>query len=399
MKSDAENLLILVINCGSSSIKFDLLDPVREASVLRGIADALGSAECKVVMRNDGTRSEHPLPGAGHQEALNEILRRIESATGSLDKIAGIGHRTVHGADRFSGSVRLNAEVIAQIEACVPLAPLHNPANLIGIKTLTERLPEIPQVGVFDTAFHQSLPRKAFLYAIPYHYYAEHRVRRYGFHGTSHKYVAGKAAELLKKPLETLHLITVHLGNGCSATAVANGKSVDTSMGMTPLEGLVMGTRSGDVDPGLFAFMADRCGYSINEINTLLNKKSGLLGLSELSNDMRVLTQAMDGGDDRAARAIEVFCYRLAKTILALGAALERIDAIVFTGGIGENSAPTRASVMTQLAVIGARLDPEANAVNGRETHGRISRGEGPVCLVVPTNEELMIARETANLI
>lgn len=399
MNSAPPNNYILVINCGSSSIKFDLLDPLQETSVLKGMADGLGSEGCHVVIKKNGESEKHRIPGADHQHALDEILKMIGAIMGGLECIRGIGHRIVHGAERFTGSVRITPEVVDQVKACVPLAPLHNPANLIGITTLMEHLPEIPQVGVFDTAFHQTLPPKAYLYAIPYQLYEKNRIRRYGFHGTSHAYVAARAADLLERPAEELQLITVHLGNGCSSAAVAHGHSVDTTMGMTPLEGLVMGTRSGDIDPGLFSFMADNCGMNLTEITAMLNKQSGLLGLSEMSNDMRVLTEAMEQGDPRATRAIEVFCYRLAKSTLALGAALTRLDAIVFTGGIGENAPLIRKQVIDQLPVIGLALDEEANAANGRNTRGRITRNPGTVCLVIPTNEELMIARETANLI
>jgi acetate kinase len=312
----------------------------------------------------------------------------------------GIGHRVVHGGEEFSDSVLINDEVMAAVERCGSLAPLHNPANLTGVRTARELFPELPQVAVFDTAFHQTLPPEAYLYAIPFSYYEDFKIRRYGFHGTSHHYVALEAARLLGKRLEETSLITMHLGNGCSACAIRNGRSVDSTMGLTPSEGLVMGTRSGDVDPALHQFLQDKTGMRLNEITAMLNSKSGLLGLSGLSNDMRTLSEAARNGHERARLAIEVFCYRLAKAVCGLMAALDSIDALVFTGGIGENSAEVRSQAAAHLKLHGVILDESANAGHGRENGGRIDSSSSRIpCLVVPTNEEVMIARETLRII
>jgi len=305
----------------------------------------------------------------------------------------------VHGGEAFSDSVLLDDAVIREIRACSELAPLHNPANLLGIEAARRAFARLPQVAVFDTAFHQTLPRAAYLYAIPYEYYEQHQVRRYGFHGTSHHFVAGAAARALGKPLESVELVTAHLGNGASVCAIANGQSVDTSMGFTPLEGVVMGTRSGDVDPNLHEFLAKHAQLDLHQITEMLNKKSGLLGLSGVSNDMRTLLALRAQGNDRARLAIEVFCYRLAKAILGLCAGLSRLDALIFTGGIGEHAAEVRAQTLDHLRVLGASVDEELNRVHGAEQHGRITRESSRLlALVIPTNEELVIARETARL-
>ena len=384
---------VLVVNCGSSSLRFALVEPESGKVVRQGMAERLGT-DAGFFRVDDGAEEGLP-PGAGHGEVLDQVLRRLDAA-----RVLGVGHRVVHGGEAFSDSVVLDAAAIHAIEACSELAPLHNPANLRGILAARERFPNVPHVAVFDTAFHQTLPRKAHLYAIPYELYARHRIRRYGFHGTSHRYVAGVAATRLGKPLAELELVTAHLGNGCSAAAVSGGHSVDTTMGLTPLEGLVMGTRSGDVDPNLHEFLVQHAGLSLADVMELLNRKSGLLGLSGSSNDMRTLLAARDQGDERAALAIEVFCYRLAKAVLALGAALPRIDALVFTGGIGEHAASVRAETLAALRLLGATVDPELNAAHGLATNGRITRDDSRLlALVVPTNEELVIARETARLV
>ena len=384
---------VLVINCGSSSLKLALIDP-RSGKVLhRGLGERLDTDEASLVL--DDRAAARVASPAGHAEALDVALSTLP-----LQSIVAVGHRVVHGGEEFSDSVLLEPHAVEMIEACAELAPLHNPANLAGIRAALRRFPALPQVAVFDTAFHQTLPPKAFLYALPYDIYERHKVRRYGFHGTSHGYVASEAARLIGRPLEQLELVTAHLGNGCSACAVKAGRSVDTTMGLTPLEGLVMGTRSGDVDPNLHAFLAERLKLSLSEITELLNRKSGLLGVSGSSNDMRTLLTAADRGDARARLAIEVFCYRLAKAVLGLAAALDRVDALVFTGGIGEHAAPVRAQTLESLKLLGARIDPERNARHGRDSGGRISAADsGLLALVVPTNEELVIARETARLI
>jgi acetate kinase len=366
---------VLVVNCGSSSLKFALVEPESGEVVRRGLSERLSGE-------------------GAHARALDGILDELSGRT-----IAAVGHRVVHGGEYFSESVVLDDDAIAKIDSCSELAPLHNPANLIGIRAARERFPDVSHVAVFDTAFHQTLPPKAYLYAIPYELYEKHKARRYGFHGTSHRYVADEAARLLGKPLEKLELVTAHLGNGCSACAIHEGRSVDTTMGLTPLEGLVMGTRSGDVDPNLHDFLADRTGLTLQEITDLLNKKSGLLGLSGTSNDMRTLLEARGRGDARAALAISVFTHRLAKAVLGLTAGLERIDALVFTGGIGEHAAPIRAETLAELGVLGAVIHPELNATHGAASNGRITSEKSHLlALVVPTNEELVIAREAARL-
>jgi acetate kinase len=383
---------ILVINCGSSSLRFALMDPQTGQIARQGMAERLGTDSA--LLRTDGGEPEPIAGDRGHGAALERVLERLAGLT-----VTAVGHRVVHGGESFSDSVLLDAECIRQIEACSELAPLHNPANLSGIEAARRCFPGLPHVGVFDTAFHQSLPPKAYHYAIPYELYERFRVRRYGFHGSSHRYVAGEAARQLGKPLSELELVTAHLGNGCSACAVRGGRSVDTSMGLTPLEGLVMGTRSGDVDPNLHEFLALHAGLSVSEVTQLLNRKSGLLGLSGSSNDMRTLLEARTRGDARAALAIEVFCYRLAKCVLGLSAALSRLDALVFTGGIGEHAASVRAETLAALGVLGAKPDPERNQAHGKGSGGRITRDDsGLLALVVPTNEELVIARETARL-
>jgi acetate kinase len=382
----------LVINCGSSSLKFALIDAATGVVLRQGLAERLNTAGARLVVRGE---PEHSLAGTpSHAGALEVALAELGDSG-----IEVVGHRVVHGAEAFADSVVIDDHVVERIRACSALAPLHNPANLIGIEAARRKFPSAVHVAVFDTAFHQTLPPKAFLYAIPYELYSQHQVRRYGFHGTSHRFVAEQAARLLNKPLSDVQLITVHLGNGCSACAVRGGVSVDTTMGLTPLEGLVMGTRSGDVDPNLHQFLAQRTGMNLNEITELLNQKSGLLGLSGISNDLRTLLAASGPERARASLAIDVFCYRLAKAILGLCAALERVDALVFTGGIGEHSDLVRAQTLAQLAVLGPQLDSEANLANGKTTQGRITQQQsGLTCLVVPTNEEWVIAREAARL-
>ena len=387
---------ILVINCGSSSLKFSIIDPSTGEAKIQGLAERLSSPDARLKTKfSEGTSHEVTLPNAGHIEVLEEILHEM----GGL-KIVGVGHRVVHGGEAFKDSVRIDEEVIQGIEDCRELAPLHNPANLIGIQAAMQKFSEVPHVAVFDTAFHQSMPPRAYLYAVPYGLYEQYKVRRYGFHGTSHHFVAEEAARLLKRPIKELHLITAHLGNGCSACAVREGHSADTTMGLTPLEGLVMGTRSGDVDPNLHDFLARRLDTDLAGVTNILNRDSGLLGLSGLSNDMRTLLQAVDEGNSRASLAVEVFCYRLAKAILGLSAALDRIDAVIFTGGIGENSSPVRARTLSNLRVLGAKLDEGLNEQHGKSAAGRItSQDSGLLALVVPTNEELVIARETARFL
>ena len=368
---------VLALNCGSSSVKSVVVETAPGVRVFERARE---------------------LDAQGHPGALAALLGELcdQSLLGGIE---AVGHRVVHGGERFRASVRIDARVLAEIEAVAAMAPLHNPANLQGIRALQQALPGVPQVAVFDTAFHQTLPPRAYLYAVPYSLYRDHGVRRYGFHGSSHRFVARETARRLERPLNQLQIVSAHLGNGCSATAIRGGISVDTSMGLSPLEGLVMGTRSGDVDPGLHEFLAARLGLDLPGVTALLNRESGLLGLSELSPDMRELEQARRDGHAGAERAIESFCYRLARTLAGFVVALDRLDALVFTGGIGENSADIRARVLELLGPLGFELDPERNARHGADSNAEISRGGPPIALVVPTDEELLIAAETAALV
>ena len=386
--------LVLVLNSGSSTVKFALLHPGTGERVLDGLADKVGTPDA--VLRI-GQHPGQPLTEGSHRAVISRILDHLDDA-GQAD-LAGAGHRVVHGGERFRASVLVNDEVIAAIRSFEHLAPLHNPANLAGIEAVSAVRPGLPQVAVFDTAFHQTMPAAAFRYAVPEEWYSRYGVRRYGFHGTSHRFVSERAAVLLGRPPGQLRLVTAHLGNGCSAAAIRDGVSVDTTMGLTPLEGLVMGTRSGDVDPGIFGYLAEQTGQSAAELTGALNTRSGLLGLSGTSNDMRTVQEAAAGGDERAQLALDVFVHRLARAIAGLVPSLERLDALVFTGGIGENSALVRSLVLARLGFLGLTEDAEANAGHGRSTAGRISRAGPAVALVVPTDEELMIARDTARLV
>ena len=385
--------VVLVLNSGSSSVKFALITADTGERVWGGLAEKVGTAGAvlHVLHPPDGTEEE-ALPDGSRSAVIARILDRAPA-------LLGAGHRVVHGGDRFSASVLVDDEVIAAIRSFAPLAPLQNPADLEGIETIRAAQPGLPQVAVFDTAFHQTMPPAAYRYAVPEEWFTRHGVRRYGFHGTSYRFVAERAAALLGKRPDEVRLVTAHLGNGCSAAAIRDGVSVDTTMGLTPLEGLVMGTRSGDVDPGVFGYMAGQTGQSAEELTDVLNERSGLLGLSGASNDMRTVQDAAARGDERARLALEVFVHRLAKAIAGLVTSLERLDAVVFTGGIGEQSAVVRSLVLARLGFLGLAEDPEANADHGRATSGRISRPAPVQALVVPTDEELMIARDTARLI
>nr|WP_299592587.1 acetate kinase [uncultured Microbulbifer sp.] len=392
---------VLVLNCGSSSLKFAVMNP-RDGSVsVSGIGEALGQGEPVVSWKIDGDRQSTSLPkDTRHTEVIRFLVDEILAGHPDLgDQLIAIGHRVVHGGEKFSHSVLIDDAVIKAIQECVALAPLHNPAHLAGIEAAKDAFPKLPQVAVFDTAFHQSMPRHAFIYALPYALYRDNGIRRYGMHGTSHRFVTERAAELLNLSVNEVSIISAHLGNGASITAVRNGRSVDTSMGLTPLEGLVMGTRSGDVDPGLLMHLGSRMDYCLKEINDLLNKKSGLLGISELSNDCRTLEKAAEDGHDGAQLALEIFCYRLAKYIGSYHAVLPQVDALVFTGGIGENSSLIREKVMNQLRGIGYAVDGEKNARARFGEEGPISADHSAVTLVIPTNEEWVIARDAAELV
>lgn len=390
--------LTLVLNCGSSSIKFAVLNLLDKRKVLSGLAERLFEIQPRLKVNFSSLTEELELSGQGHAMAMRGILQILEKH-GLQGQVAQVGHRVVHGGERFQRPTRIDDEVLSQIEACVPLAPLHNPANLLGIRAAMEAFPSLPQVAVFDTSFHQTMPPHAYHYAVPQDWYTRHGVRRYGFHGTSHAYVTQEAARMLEIPLQNTCFVSAHLGNGCSITAVRGGQSMDTSMGLTPLEGLVMGTRSGDLDPGVHAFLAENLQWSLAEVTDLLNKKSGLLGLSGLSNDMRELEQAAAGGHPGAQLAIEVFCYRLAKYVAAMCVPLGRLDALIFTGGIGENSPLVRAKTLGYLAWQGFELDADLNRIMIRGNSGLITQPGSSVAMVVNTNEELMIALEVQEVL
>lgn len=388
---------ILVINCGSSSIKFALVNETQEIFMLSGLAERLGSPEAVLHWQQGEQKDSLVLPGADHRLALAHLLPVVQQA--AAGELHGIGHRVVHGGEHFSGASRLDTASLLAIREVAPLAPLHNPANLQGIEAAMKLFPDLVQVAVFDTAFHQSLPEHAYRYAVPQALYAEHGVRRYGFHGTSHHYVSRKAAQMSGLAFDASSWLVAHLGNGSSTCAVENGHSRDTSMGLTPLEGLVMGTRSGDVDPNLHGHLARTLGWSLERIDSMLNKDSGLLGLSGLSNDMRTLEQAREQGHAGATLAIEVFCYRLAKSLAAMSCALRRLDGLIFTGGIGENSTLIRSKTVDHLSLLGLQLDAQANARCVRGVAGAIHADSHPRVLVVPTNEERQIALDTLALL
>ena len=393
---------ILVINCGSSSLKYQLINSETEDVLAKGLCERIGIDGILTYQPagKDKEKSEKAMPT--HTEAIKFVLEALTNEkTGvikSLAEVGAVGHRIVHGGEKFTASTVLTAETIKAIEECSDLAPLHNPANLIGVRACQELMPNVPMVAVFDTAFHQTMPKTAYLYGLPYEYYENYKVRRYGFHGTSHSFVSKRTAEIIGKPYEVCKIIVCHLGNGASLSAVMNGKSVDTSMGLTPLEGLVMGTRSGDIDPAIIEFVAKKEGKTLDEMMTVLNKKSGLLGISCVSSDGRDLEDAAAKGDEKAQAALDIFAYRVVKYIGAYAAAMNGVDAIVFTAGIGENDISCRSKVCKNLTYLGAEIDEELNKCRGVERI--ISTPESKVkLLVVPTNEELAIARETLALV
>ena len=391
---------ILVINCGSSSLKFQLIDAVTEELIAKGLCERIGIEGSQLVYQPTGKEKvETVTPMPDHTQAIKLVLNALvdekNGVVKSLSEIGAVGHRIVHGGEKFASSTLITDEVVQAITDCNELAPLHNPANLIGIAACKELMPGTPMVGVFDTAFHQTMPKEAYLYGLPYEYYEKYKVRRYGFHGTSHSYVSKRAAEVLGQKYEDLKLIVCHLGNGASVSAVKNGKCIDTSMGLTPLEGLIMGTRSGDIDPAIIEFIAHKEGKSIDDVMTVLNKKSGVLGLSgNLSSDFRDLQKAYEDGDEAGIRTMEAFAYRVAKYIGAYTAAMNGVDAICFTAGLGENSAFMRNMVCSRLGYLGVTLDQEQNAKRGEDLVITTPESQTKV-LVIPTNEELAIARET----
>ena len=394
---------VLVINCGSSSLKFQLINSDSEQVLAKGLCERIGIDGSLTYQPAGGEKVKSDKAMPTHTEAIQFVIDALTDAeTGvvkSLDEIGAVGHRVVHGGEKFASSVVITDEVKAAIEECNDLAPLHNPANLIGINACQKLMPGTPMVAVFDTAFHQTMPEKAYMYGLPYEYYDKYKVRRYGFHGTSHSFVSKRAAELVGKPYDAVKTIVCHLGNGASICAVENGESVDTSMGLTPLEGLVMGTRSGDIDPAILEFIAKKEDLDIAGLMTMLNKKSGVFGLSNnLSSDFRDLTSAAESGNEIAATTVDVFCYRVAKYVGSYVAAMNGVDVIAFTAGIGENASLVREKVMEYLGYLGVAIDKEANDSHGEEV--KISTPDSKVdVFVIPTNEELAIARETVALV
>lgn len=394
---------ILVINCGSSSLKYQLIDMSNESVLAKGLVERIGIEGSILTQKVEGRQNfviQQPMKD--HKDAIKLVLDALihseNGVIGSMDEITAVGHRVVHGGEKYSSSVVINDEVMAALEECVKLAPLHNPPNLIGINACKALMPNTSMVAVFDTAFHQTMPEHAYIYALPYELYTEHKVRRYGFHGTSHKYVSQVAAKAMNRDIKDLKIITCHLGNGASVAAIKNGEVVDTSMGFTPLEGLVMGTRCGDIDPAIVTFLMDEKKLSTKQVNDLMNKQSGVLGVSGVSSDFRDIESAAADGNKRAALALKIFYYRVKQYIGSYAAAMGGVDCIVFTAGLGENSAETRESVCEGLEFLGVNVDKEKNRVRGKLTE--VSSVDSRVkVFLIPTDEEMMIARDTKELI
>lgn len=394
---------ILVLNCGSSSVKYKLINSDDKAVLAEGGVEKIGLPDSFLKFkRPDGSKGviEVSMPDA--KEAVRQVLNLLtdptEGVIKSYDEIDAVGHRVVHGMDKFSKSVLITPEVIAKVKECYPVAPLHNPANITGIEAVADILPDVPQVGVFDTAFHQTMPAKAYMYALPYEAYEKYGVRRYGFHGTSHRYVSRRACEFLGVPYDKQRIITCHIGNGASITAIKDGVSVDTSMGLTPTEGLMMGTRVGDVDPGALVYLMKQEGLDADGLSNLIQKRSGVAGVSEISSDMRDIEDAVARGEEKAILALDMYEYRILKYIGAYAAVLGGVDIIVFTGGVGENQLSTREKICKQLAFLGVTFNAEANKARGKEVE--ISGADSKVkVVVIPTDEELMIARDTAEIV
>lgn len=394
---------ILVVNSGSSSLKYQLFDMVGETVLAKGLVERIGSEGSVLTHQADGKKEKTEFESPNHEAALRKVFDVLtHSGTGVLKdikEIDAVGHRVVHAGEKFAASVRITPEVVAALEECSELAPLHNPPGITGIRAITKILPEVPQVGVFDTAFHQTMPRESYIYPIPYEYYEKYKIRRYGFHGTSHRYVSMRAAAMLGKPIADLKLVTCHLGNGSSVAAVDGGRSVDTSMGFTPLAGIPMGTRSGDLDPAIVTFIAEKDGVTAEHVvQKVLNKQSGVLGISGLSNDFRDLELAAEDGNERAALALSIFATGLRKYIAAYAAVMSGVDAIIFTAGIGENSKEMRSRVCQGLEFLGVSIDEDQN--NCRSVERDISTPQSKVrVLIIPTNEELVIARDTREIV
>lgn len=394
---------VLVINCGSSSLKYQLIDSSTETVLAKGLCERIGIEGSCVTHQNADSKGKEEVVMKDHTDAVKIVISKLTDpkvgVIASLAEIDAVGHRVVHGGELFNSSVILDEEALAAITECNDLAPLHNPANLIGISSCQSVMPGVPMVAVFDTAFHQTMPKKAYLYGLPYEYYEKYKVRRYGFHGTSHDFVSKRAAEILGKDRKELRIIVCHLGNGASVSAVKYGESVDTSMGMTPLEGLIMGTRSGDMDPAIVGFLAEKEGMSAAEVIEVCNKRSGVLGLSDgLSSDFRDLAEAAEAGNETAETALEAYAYRVGKYIGAYAAAMNGVDVIAFTAGAGENNAKVRSLIGQYIGFLGTNIDPEKNKVRGEEII--LSDADAKVVtMIVPTNEELAIARETVRLV
>ena len=395
---------ILVLNCGSSSVKYKLIDTADGHTMAEGGVEKIGLPDGFLKFkRADGSKDIINLGLADHQASIRAILNLLtdakEGCIASFDEIDAVGHRVVHGAEKFTESVLINDEVIAKVRECYDLAPLHNPANIVGIEAISALMPNTPQVGVFDTAFHQTMPASSYMYALPYKYYKEDGVRRYGFHGTSHRYVSGRVAEFLGRDVKDLRIITCHIGNGASITAVDHGRSVDTSMGLTPTEGLMMGTRCGDVDPGVLTYLMLKHNLSAEDIQRIINKESGMAGVTEISSDMREIEAAVNAGNERAILGLDMYQKRIIKYIGAYTAEMGGVDVIVFTGGVGENQAGLRADVCRPLAFMGVEIDEKLNAgIRGVEVDLSTAASKVKVC-VIPTDEELMIARDTEEIV
>ena len=394
---------ILVINCGSSSLKYQLIDSDTEQVLAKGLCERIGIDGSAITHQPaGGEKKTEEVSMKDHTQAISYVVEKLTDpqvgVLSSMEEIDAVGHRIVHGGEKFAGSVLLDEEVLKAIEECNDLAPLHNPANLTGIYSCKKIMPDVPMVGVFDTAFHQTMPSKAYLYGLPLSYYKKHKIRRYGFHGTSHDFVSDRAAKILGKDRKDLKIIVCHLGNGASVSAVDHGRSVDTSMGLTPLEGLIMGTRSGDLDPAIITFLAEKEGITEKEVISICNKKSGVLGLSDgLSSDFRDLAEAAEAGNKTAEDALEAYAYRVGKYIGAYAAAMNGVDVIAFTAGAGENNAKVRSLIGQYIGFLGTNIDPEKNKLRGEEVI--LSAPDAKVVtMVVPTNEELAIARETRRL-
>ena len=395
---------VLVINCGSSSLKYQLINSESEEVLAKGLCERIGINGSAITHQPEGgDKVTTEVEMQNHTQAVQYVIEKLTDkevgVISSLDEIDAVGHRVVHGGEKFASSVVITDEIVKAIEECNDLAPLHNPANLIGINSCKEIMPNVPMVAVFDTAFHQTMPKKAFLYGLPYEYYDKYKVRRYGFHGTSHDFVSNRAAEILGKTREDLNIVVCHLGNGASVSAVKEGKSVDTSMGLTPLEGLIMGTRSGDMDPAIITFLAEKENLSAKEVIDICNKKSGMLGLSNgVSSDFRDLAAAEEAGNEYAKDALETYAYRVAKYIGAYAMGMKGLDAVVFTAGIGENNISLRAKICEYLSIFDTKIDDAKNNIRGEEAI--ISTDDSKVkVMVIPTNEELAIARETVALL